>query len=477
MYLYIYQNKWKLNKNDQLEFEILHELLKQFEAALELNETVRFDEEEFETIIMYYLQTNRPQLALEASDMALVLYPFSSEFCLTKADAHIELGDLDLAEEYLTTNFKIDKSDKDYYILLSEIYVLRNNFDKAIEICELGLARCSENIDLLYLHLAEIHDHQGDYSKAIPILIQAIKANPKNEDALYLYSITMTLMDRIHDKAVFFQKLTDADPFNDEAWYYLGVTYRELGLYEKAIECLEYIHAIDEDITVLGDMAQVYFEAGNYEMSIASLKELEKEGSLESLDLQVYAKSYRELGNMHKAKIYLKEALSIDESNDDIYYELAKTYFQDNKYAAALPLILKALEKSKDIGHYIELKADILLGLERVEEACELYRDILLQHNSSTYYISKFAYILALEYSLEEAIDILDTGIASEQNASLYYHKAVLYFIFHKEEEAYLAFSLGLQHDFDSHTILFEKLPEMEVNDKIRSLLSLFGGF
>lgn len=464
-----------MSKKDQLEFETLQELLQQFEAALAQNETIRFDEDEFESIIHYYLQNNQAQMALDASEMALILYPFSSEFCLTKADAHIELGELDHAEDYLINNFKIDKTDIDYYIILSEVYVLRNNYEKAIEICELGLEECRDNLDELYLHLAEIFDHQGEYKEVIPLLEKTLELNPTNEDALYLYSITMSILDKIAEKAEFFQGLIDNDPFNDEAWYYLAVTYRELGMYEKAIECLEYINAIDEDVNVLGDMAQVFYEAGDYEKAIDCLKELEKDDDLESLDYQTYAKAYRELGNLHKAKIFFKEALSIDESNDDIYYELAKTYYQEKKYEAALPLVNKALEKSKELAHYLELKADIFIGLEKIEEACELYNNIILLHSSTSYYISKFAYILALKYSLEEAIEILDKGIESNQHPTLYFHKAVLYFIFDKEEDGYQAFAQGLEQDFSAHTLVFEKLPEMEKNPKIQMLLSVYG--
>jgi tetratricopeptide (TPR) repeat protein len=266
-----------MNKKEQLEFENLQELLKQFEVSLAQCETIRFTEDEFESIIHYYLQNNQAQFALDASEMALILYPFSSEFCLTKADAHIELGELDHAEEYLTNNFKIDKTDIDFYVILSEVHVLRNNYDKAIEICKEGLEMCRENLDELYLHLAEIYDHQGEYEDVIPNIEEAIRLNHKNEDALYLYSITMSILDKVEEKIVFLQSLINEDPFNDEAWYFIAISYRELGMYEKAIEALEYINAIDEEINVLGDMAQIFYEAGDYTKALDCLKELETE--------------------------------------------------------------------------------------------------------------------------------------------------------------------------------------------------------
>jgi hypothetical protein len=57
----------------------------------------------------------------------------------------------------------------------------------------------------------------------------------------------------------------------------------------------------------------------------------------------------------------------------------------------------------------------------------------------------------------------------------LHFHKAVLYFIFDKEEDGYQAFALGLEQDFSAHTLVFEKLPEMEKNPKIQMLLSVYG--
>jgi tetratricopeptide (TPR) repeat protein len=463
-----------MNKKEQLEFETLQELLKQFELSLAQSETIRFTEDEFESIIHYYLQNNQAQFALDASEMALILYPFSSEFCLTKADAHIELGELDHAEEYLTHNFKIDKTDIDFYIILSEVHVLRNNYNKAIEICKEGLEICRENLDELYLHLAEIYDHQGEYEEVIPNIEEAIRLNPLNEDALYLYSITMSILDKVDEKIVFLQSLINEDPFNDEAWYFIAISYRELGMYEKAIEALEYINAIDEEINVLGDMAQIHYEAGDYTKALDCLKELETEEELESIDYQTMAKCYRELGNLHKAKVFFKEALSIDESNDDLYYELANVYYTEGKYQAALSLINKACDKNKELAHYLELKADILIAMDKLDEACELYKNIILLNHSTSYYICKFAYIAALKFGLEDALELIDKGIEDNQHPSLHYHKAVLYFIFEKEELGFKAFAKGLEHDFPSHTILFEKLPEMAKSRVIIGLISDF---
>jgi tetratricopeptide (TPR) repeat protein len=463
-----------MNQKDQAEFEELKEMLKQFESANSNQETINFNEEEFENIIHFYLQNNQAQFALEASEMALTIFPYSSEFCLTKADAHLELGELDEAEEYLTNNFKIDKSDIDYYIILSEVYVLRNDYAKAIDICNEGIETCDDNLDTIYLHLAEIHDYQGEYNEMIPLLEASLELNPKNDDALYLYSITMSILDKVEEKINFYLKLIDEDPFNEDAWYYLGMSYREMGLYERAIESLEYIAAMDDEVNVLSDMSQIFFEAKEYTKAIDCLKDLEKRSELELVDYLTYGYSYKELGDLHRAKSYLKEALMFDEFNDEIYYELSLLFYEEHKYEAALPLINKALDKNNETPHYLELKADILIALKRDKEACNIYLSIIQLNNSTPYYLSKFAYITALQYGIDEAIKILDQGLIDYNHPALHFHKSIIYFLFEREEDGFHEFAVGLEHDFESHTIVLDKLPELKNNPKIQLMISLY---
>lgn len=462
-----------MNQKEQAEFEELKELINQFEDAISKQETINLSEEEFEDIIHYYLRNNQAQNALEASEMALKRFPFSSEFCLTKADAHIELGELEAAETILVNNFKIDKSDIDFYIILSEVYLLKQDYEKAIEICNQGLEICEVDIDTLLLHLAEIYDYQGEYSLMVPLLEESIKLNSQNEDAIYLFSITMTILDRVQEKIEFLQEIIEEDPFNVNAWYYLGMSFKELGLYEKAIDSFEYIAAIDEENNdIVSDMAQAYLEAKSYQKAIDTLKEIERSDELNHIDHYTLGLAYKNLKDTHKAKFHFKECLTFDELQDEAYYQLAILFFDEAKYLAALPLITKALEKNEDIVHYLELKADILCELDQLDTALDIFERIIQLSNYTPYYLSKLAYMTSLRYGLEEALNILDGGIEDYKHYALYFHKAILNFAFSKEEEGYHQFSLGIAKDFDAHEIVFEKIPEMRLDPKIQLMIA-----
>jgi tetratricopeptide (TPR) repeat protein len=192
------------------------------------------------------------------------------------------------------------------------------------------------------------------------------------------------------------------------------------------------------------------------------------------IDLITYGYCYKELGDYHRAKSYLKDALSFDEYNDEIYYELSLLFYEEHKYEASLPLINKALDKNQESAHYLELKADILIALQRTEEACELYLSIIQLNSSTPYYLSKFAFITALQHGIDEAIKILDQGILDHNYPSLHYQKAIIYFLFDREEDGFNEFAIGLDQDFEAHTIVLEKLPELKDNKKIQLMISVY---
>lgn len=466
-----------MNSKEQAEFEELEELLRLYEEAIAKQEIIQLSEEEFEEIIHHYLHVNEPQSALDASEMALRQFPFSSEFCLTKADAHLELGNFEVAENLLLNNFKIDKTDIDYYIILSEVYLMKNDYDKAVMICEEGLEICESDQDTLLLHLAEINDYQGEYQKMIPLLEKCLRLNKDNEDALYLYSITMNILDRVDDKIDFLIRLIDSDPFHVNAWFYLGNAYKELGLYEKAIDAFEYIAAIEEDNNaIMTDMSQVYLESGQAQKAIDILHELEKNEDMNPVDYLTMGLAYFQIGNHHKAKSYIKDALAYDELADEAYHQLAYIFYIEKKYQASLPLINKALEGNEDMIIYLELKSDILYELGDLDNCLKIYERLIQLTSAQPYYISKLAYITSVLYGLDEAIAILNKGIEDYQLMSLYYYKSILYFVCENEMEGFLAFQMGLENDFDNHSILFEKIPELAQHPKIQLLLAHYGG-
>lgn len=122
--------------------------------------------------------------------------------------------------------------------------------------------------------------------------------------------------------------------------------------------------------------------------------------------------------------------------------------------------------------HYLELKADILFEMNEIDDCLALFEKIIQLTNSSPYYLSKLAYITTVKLGLDEAIRILDRGIEEQHCYALHYHKAILYFAFSNEQEAYHQFTIGLDKDFDAHEVVFQKIPELREDPRIQLLLA-----
>ena len=103
--------------HEQDEFKELVDLVLKYENALTDGNLPNLSEEEYEKIIEYYLNDNSHEKALEASEVALQKFPYSSDFSISKADAFLNLGQLKNAKETLSNI--IDFNNVNYHLILS----------------------------------------------------------------------------------------------------------------------------------------------------------------------------------------------------------------------------------------------------------------------------------------------------------------------------------------------------------------------
>ncbi len=95
------------------------------------------------------------------------------------------------------------------------------------------------------------------------------------------------------DAATYFQEQIDKDPYNEKAWYFLGVSLQDMELVEKAIEAYDYAIVIKEDYV------EAYFQK---------------------------AFAYKILDYHKNAIQVLKEALKFDIDRPRLYYEIGESY-------------------------------------------------------------------------------------------------------------------------------------------------------
>lgn len=120
--------------------------INKFESMLKTNSFLFFDSNEFEEIIIYYLEIGNISLAKKAISLALKQYPDSITLSLLHIEILLLNNEIEIAEKIALDIFEIDPFNADILIQKAKIYSKKKNHLKAIKLLE----KINESSDLYY---------------------------------------------------------------------------------------------------------------------------------------------------------------------------------------------------------------------------------------------------------------------------------------------------------------------------------------
>ena len=122
-----------------------------FESMLKTNKVLFFDSEEFEEIILHYLDLGKPNLAKKALRLGLEQHPKSTGLKLVHVEMLVYEEKLDQADKLLNELFLIEPNNEEIYIQKATIFSKRENHDKAIEYLQKALEFTDDFADVYNL--------------------------------------------------------------------------------------------------------------------------------------------------------------------------------------------------------------------------------------------------------------------------------------------------------------------------------------
>jgi tetratricopeptide (TPR) repeat protein len=166
--------------------EEIKELVRQFQNLKAGRGNSFLEEEAFEKIIDYFDDVEDLPQALEAAEMGIEQYPYSSALLIKKADLLIATRHYKDALEILHHAELLDSNDINLYILKTDVYLALDQQEKAVELLEnaLQLFDGQERIELLF-ELADVYDDYEEFDKIFDCLKLILEQDPTNEEALY----------------------------------------------------------------------------------------------------------------------------------------------------------------------------------------------------------------------------------------------------------------------------------------------------
>ncbi|SRR5579871_758669 len=368
----------KQNPSHQDNDEI-KELLKQFQNLQAGRSNSFLNEDAFEKIIDYFDETENLKSAIEAVELGIEQYPYSSLLLIKKADLMIATRRYDKALKILEKAELLDGSDINIYILKTDAYLALDQQEKAVALLENALQHFegAERIELLF-ELADVYDDYEEFDKIFDCLKLILEQDPNNEEALYKICFWTDFTGRNEESIKLHQKIIDDYPYNELGWFNLAAAYQGLKLYEKAIDAYKYAVTIDEKLDyAYRNMADAYIRLRKYRDAIESLEKVIELSRPEDVIYEAIGHCYDKLRNYAQARFYYRKASHLNADDSKLYYKIACTYLNEQQWANAIKQLENALRISSKQPEYNLAMGECKMQLGNFRDAIQFFSNVV----------------------------------------------------------------------------------------------------
>ena len=219
--------------------------LSKFESMLKTNKILFFDSEEFEEIILHYLDTGKANLAKKALNLALDQHPNSTGLKLVQVEMFIYNEKLDAAEKLLNELHAIEPQNEEIFIQRATIFSKKNEHDKAIESLRTALNFTDDKADVYNLLGMEFL-FTDNLEQAKESFIKCLEEDDYDQSSLYNVVYCFEFLDQTEEAIAFLDQYLDKNPYSEIAWHQSGRLYYSLEMYTQALRAFEYATLIDE---------------------------------------------------------------------------------------------------------------------------------------------------------------------------------------------------------------------------------------
>lgn len=433
---------------------------------LENREQFYFDTEEFEDIIIHYLELGDFNYAELAVKYALQLHPSSTEIKVKQLEVFLELENYTGAKELMTELKESSMEDTDFLICCAKYYSNLGNPRRAIDYCEKAL-KLGEEQNFLHTFIADEYVNLGDPFKALNHYKAALNDDLQDDYALENVMFCYNQLKKADEALDFLNHYLDRFPFSEAAWFEYAQFFFNKKNYEEAIKGFDYILAINSDaVAIYTNKAAAYEALKQWQKAIDVYEELlelehtkaytyfriglcqkelkQKVAALNSFqkslreDPQFYQSMmeqsyiYEEMGAMKEAFHFAKEATQLHENDMEYQKRLAFLYIDAGNYEESLSCLTKLVENEP--GRFYNWYA---------------YTEVLM---------------LIGEY--EEAITILNKALKRHKRAELYYQMSNCYFQLKDQEKGKEILNIALGLDSSLLEDMQVKYPCLSSEDK-----------
>ena len=434
--------------------------LSKFESMLKTNKVLFFDSEEFEDIILHYLDIGKPALAKKALKLALEQHPKSTGLKLVQVEMLVYDDKLDIAEKMLNELYAIEPTNEEIYIQKANICSKRDNHEKAVEYLKIALKYTDDLADVYnligmeYLFLDNLELAKENF-------ILCLEEDPEEQSSLYNVVYCFEFLDQNQDAINYVTKYIDTNPYSEIAWHQLGRLNYGLKQYEAALVAFDYATLIDDEfLGAYMEKAKALERLKRYEEAIENYNETIKLDDPTSYALLRIGKCYEKVGNEIEAIKFYNQTVHEDPLLDKGWIAITDFYFRKKNYQKALYYVNKAIQIDGENKLYWKRFATINKALNLFEEAEYGYRKAV---EFGDYQIDTWLFWTDVLQFLGEFEACTQTLLLAcehfPEEFEIEYRLAGLYFMINENEKGIFHLSNGLRQNFKKNNIIEKLFP------------------
>ncbi len=357
----------------------MRELLRQFDNLKNGRSHSFIEEESFEKLIDYFDDKEDLAQAMQAAEMGIEIYPYSSMLMIKKADLLLATRQYKEALKVLEHVELLDANDINLYILKTDAFLALDEHDKAVRLLEDALEQFTgeERLELLF-ELSDVYDDYEQFEKVFDCLKLILEEDPLNEEALYKICFWTDFTGRNEESIVLHQRIINLHPYCELAWFNLGAAYQGLKLYEKSIDAYMYCITIDEKFDyAYRNMGDAYIRMRRYKDAIEMLEKVLELSRPEEVIHEAIGYCYDRMNQYAQARFHYRKVSHMNPEDSKIYYKIACTYINEGQYENAVKQLTQALR-----FHRMQPDYNLAMGMAMVElgnyrEAVEYYANVI----------------------------------------------------------------------------------------------------
>lgn len=447
--------------------------LSKFESMLKTNKVLFFDSEEFEEIILHYLDMGKANLAKKALKLALEQHPKSTGLKLVQVEMLVYDDKLDIAEKMLNELYAIEPTNEEIFIQKANIYSKRDNHEKAVELLQEALQFTEDFADVYNLMGME-YLFMDNLEMAKDSFIKCLEEDIQDQSALYNVVYCFEFLEQNADAIEFLKKYIDKNPYSEIAWHQKGRLYYGLKQYENAVRAFEFATYVDEHF--MG----AYMENGKalerlkrYEEAIENYQKTIDLDDATSYALLRIGKCHERLGNKAEALKYYNKTVHEDPLLDKGWIAITDFYVRLKNYQKALYYVNKAIAIDDQNRAYWKRYATINKAMNFYEEAEYGFRKAVefgdFELDTWLFWVDILQFLGEFDSAVQT---LLQASEYFPEEYEVEYRLAGLYFLLADDKKGTFHLSNGLRLNANNKTILEELFPVVWARKKVQNYIN-----